>query len=425
MHQAPLSPLAQSNLREWLSYIEKIHSMEIELGLTRVGKVAQDLGINFDFAQVITVAGTNGKGTSCAFLENALLSEHKSVAVYSSPHIEDFNERLRLNKENVDDSRLISAFERIERTRAEISLSYYEFTTLAALLILMDMHPDVIILEVGLGGRLDATNIIDADIAVITTIDLDHQAFLGDNRESIGREKAGIMRQKGLVVVGDKCPPHSLLAHGKALEAEMKVRDVDFFIEQKDQAQLDQSEQWQWRYAQHSLECLQNPHIPRDNVATALMVLAMLKIELNREKVNQWISATRVAGRAEMFNQGCDILLDVGHNPQASNYLADQIPATKYTKVLAVVGMLTDKDISSTLSPMHGLVDEWYLGALETPRAADAQQLAKSLGKQQNFNCFDHVVQAFKKAKQDAQADDLILVFGSFYTVAAIRRLLL
>jgi dihydrofolate synthase/folylpolyglutamate synthase len=188
-----------TNLDQWLYYLENLHSTEIDLGLSRVGKVAERLAIDLSFAKVITVAGTNGKGTTCAFIENALLNNEalkskQGVAVYSSPHIEHFNERLRINKQDIGDQALIEAFKLIEDAREDISLSYYEFTTLAALLILMDTRPSFIILEVGLGGRLDATNIIDADIAVITTIDLDHQSFLGNDREAIGLERAGLMR---------------------------------------------------------------------------------------------------------------------------------------------------------------------------------------------------------------------------------------
>ena len=178
------SQLSNASLDNWLSYLESIHQQEIDLGLTRISEVAQRLNISLSNSTVITVAGTNGKGTTCAFLENMLLANNKSVAVYSSPHIERFNERLRLDKQEVNDQPLITAFEQIEIVRGDISLTYYEYTTIAALMICQQIAPDVVILEVGLGGRLDATNIIDADIAVITSIDLDHQAFLGDTKEA-------------------------------------------------------------------------------------------------------------------------------------------------------------------------------------------------------------------------------------------------
>jgi len=445
------------NLNEWLSYLETIHSSEIDLGLARIGIVAERLAIDFSFAKVITVAGTNGKGTTCAFLENALLSEpvanttlskrNLSVAVYSSPHIERFNERLRVNKQDVADQAFINAFELIEQTRAEISLSYYEYTTLAALLILMKVKPDVIILEVGLGGRLDATNIIDADIAVITTIDIDHQAFLGNTREKIGFEKAGIMRADQDIIIGDVNCPQSVINHAinvndcvadtnrAAALAKIQLRNRNFIVaEQTD----DESEQprWQWQYSTNSsnqtfsLNNLIEPHIPRDNVATALMVLQRFGIELTENKVNHYISQTKVAGRTEMFTRQCDIMLDVGHNPHAGRYLAKQLTSLKkqknYTKVIAITAMLVDKDITNTLAPLAAVIDQWYIAPLDVPRAATIEFMQESLSDFTNsINCFDNVTQAFKIANQEVKPTELILVFGSFYTVAEIRKQLI
>ena len=267
-----------NDLDQWLYYLENLHSSEIDLGLSRISIVAERLAIDLSFAKVITVAGTNGKGTTCAFIENALLNSHNDdsklgVAVYSSPHIERFNERLRINKKDVADQPLINAFRRIEEARGEVSLSYYEYTTLAALLVLMEVKPRFIILEVGLGGRLDATNLIDADIAVVTTIDLDHQAFLGNDRESIGFEKAGIMRQEQIIVVGDTNAPKSVIAHAEKLLARhgetLFVRNVDFSIENN-------SFSWCWQSENIKLSNLLTTFIPQDNVTTALMVLAQL-----------------------------------------------------------------------------------------------------------------------------------------------------
>jgi len=428
-HHTPSHSL-QSSLQEWLCYLEHLHSQEIDLGLSRIGQVAGRLKINLDFAKVITVAGTNGKGTTCAFLENALLGQGKSVAVYSSPHIERFNERLRVDRQDCDDLAFIRAFVEIEQARQDISLSYYEFTTLAAFLVLMARKPDVIILEVGLGGRLDATNIIDADIAVITTIDLDHQAFLGDTREAIGYEKAGIMRADTPVVVGDRNPPQSLLDYGRSLNAEMYLRERDFCLSSAADKDSDSGgEHWQWRFGQKLLSALEPTFIPRDNVATALMVLALLETELSTEQVNELIGQTRVPGRTEIFHGQNDIMLDVGHNPQAARYLAGVLAEKRrqgsYTRVLAVVGMLADKDISNTLKPLAESIDAWYLGTLEGPRAATSATIAQALTAQsENINCFDNVTQAFKMACKNAKATDLILVFGSFFTVAEIRRLL-
>lgn len=471
------------NLTEWLCYLESIHPTEIDLGLTRISKVAKKLQIDFSFACVITVAGTNGKGTTCAFLENALLREPKSnkegqalsqnVAVYSSPHIEHFNERLRINQHDIDDQSLIDAFKTIEIARGQISLSYYEFTTLAAFLVLMVKKPDVIILEVGLGGRLDATNIIDADVAVITSVDIDHQAFLGDNRETIGYEKAGIMRKNQQIVIGDPNAPQSVINYARKVNEalapakqndayrKVKVRNTDFFITENDSAitcnqhngQNNNANTWQWHVISNEMKSqsggfyladLNTPNIPRDNVATALMVLKQLGINLTTDKVNTLIKITQVAGRTEIFKacynnltsaqprefkRNCDIMLDVGHNPHAGRYLAQKLRQLKaqqsYHRIVAVVSMLADKDIANTFSPLIDVIDDWHIAPLFVPRAATCERMISELSTEtKSVNCFDNITQAFKMANLKAESTDLILVFGSFYTVAEIRKLL-
>lgn len=446
------------DLDEWLCYLETLHNIEIDLGLSRIGQVAKRLNINFNFARVITVAGTNGKGTTCAFLENALLEESineqaLTVAVYSSPHIERFNERLRINKVDVDDHAFITAFEQIELARADISLSYYEFTTLAAFIILMAIKPNIIILEVGLGGRLDATNIIDADVAVVTTVDLDHQAFLGNDRETIGFEKAGVFRANQYIVIGDTDAPNSVINYAEEVNhtvakvlttearSKIKIREQDFTIVEQD---IDKNQGlWQWQFtnvnntiANNKTLCLKNlvrPHIPLDNVATALMVLKQLGVTLTTDKINALITKTKVAGRTELFVNNakgdCDVMLDVGHNPHAGRYLAKKLAQlkqqNKYQKIIAVVAMLADKDISNTLKPFDDVIDDWYIAQLVVPRAASVEVMAAELANfTDSINYFDNITQAFKIANQKAQSTDLILVFGSFYTVAEIRRLL-
>ncbi len=426
-----------TSLDEWLSYLETIHSKEIDLGLSRIKKVAAALSIDLSFATVITVAGTNGKGTTCAFIENALMDclqgdNANTVAVYYSPHIKLFNERLRVNKHDIDDGSLIEAFRKIEQMRGDISLSYYEYTTLAAFIVLMMKKPNYIILEVGLGGRLDATNIIDADVAVITTIDLDHQAFLGNDRESIGYEKAGIMRSNQTIVVGDVIPPSSVLSHAHSLATRdnVFVRNDDFIV--TEEVGHTEEERWTWQCKETIFTDLTSTHIPRDNVATALMVLSKLPIDLDTVFINQIIEATKVPGRTELFkqNDGCDIVLDVGHNPQATRYLSTYINKVRiqkgYQNVYAVVAMLGDKDITNSLIALKDDVDGWYTSQLSVPRAASVDLMSENLNSfTNNINCFDNINEAFKIANQQANTHDLILVFGSFFTVAEIRQNLL
>jgi len=387
----------------------------------RIKKVASRLAIDLSFAKVITVAGTNGKGTTCAFLENSLLDNGASVAVYSSPHIHRFNERLRINKQDIDDQALITAFEQIEKARADISLSYYEYTTLAAFLVLMVKRPEIIILEVGLGGRLDATNIIDTDIAVLTTIDIDHIGFLGNTREQIGYEKAGIMRANKPVVIGDICPPQSVIEHADKIAAKTYIREQDFSV--KIIKNL-----WQWHYKKEVFDNLKLPFIPLDNIATALMVLKCLAVELSTHKINYWITITKVAGRMELFPQTkqADVILDVAHNAQAARFLAKRLVDKKYPKIIAVIAMMADKDIAQVLAPFTNVIDHWHISTLNMDRAASVEQLAEHLStNQQRYNCFDNINDAYKMANDNAQENDLIVVFGSFFTVAEIRPLLL
>ncbi|WP_286233086.1 bifunctional tetrahydrofolate synthase/dihydrofolate synthase [Thalassotalea sediminis] len=411
--------LSHSNrsLDEWLSYIERIHATEIDMGLQRISEVANRLSIAFENSTVITVAGTNGKGTTCAFLENALCAEHMSVAVYSSPHINRFNERLRINKQDIDDQALVAGFEQIEACRGDISLTYYEYTTLVALTILQAQAPEYIILEVGLGGRLDATNIIDADIAVITTVDLDHQAFLGNDRESIGYEKAGIIRKGKPVVVGDTNPPKSVLEHAKNTESILYCRNTDFSIS-------DGTTGWQWIGKGIALRELPEGHIPRDNIATALQVLQLLEYPLSASNISKLIKQTKVAGRTEVISRECDIMLDVGHNPLAARYLADIVANYPCGNVYAVLGMLADKDIENTIKPLLPIVKQWFLASLDdVPRGASSADLAQHF-QQHNVLTFDNVIEGFKMASSNIKNNDLILVFGSFFTVAKVKALL-
>lgn len=407
---------SEKSLEEWLSYLESIHHTEIDMGLTRIKLVAERLSIDLGQSIVITVAGTNGKGTTCAFLENYLLNIDKSVAVYSSPHIERFNERLRINKVDIDDQPLIDAFEKIELARKDVSLTYYEYTTLAALIVLAKVKPDVIVLEVGLGGRLDATNMIDADIAVLTTVDLDHQAFLGDTRELIGREKAGIFRANRPAVIGDVNPPESVLKYGKDISANLICRNDDFQT-------ATSNGNWHWQSDELNYQDLPQPSIPMDNVATAISVLSIMPIMLDRKIIVETIEQTKVAGRTEMFKEHCDVMLDVGHNPLAARYLANVLNQRGYQRVIAVVGMLADKDIKSTLKPLYPVIDRWHICDLDVPRGANAETFKNFIENDDDrMHYFNNVEDGYSMALSEASENDLVLVFGSFFTVAAVRK---
>ncbi|TRX57275.1 bifunctional tetrahydrofolate synthase/dihydrofolate synthase [Thalassomonas sp. M1454] len=406
-----------TSLNEWLFYLESIHSKEIDMGLERISKVASRLAISLDKSKVITVAGTNGKGTTCAFIEHALLAQGHSVAVYSSPHIEKFNERLRINAKLITDEPLIDAFNKIEQARAEISLTYYEFTTLAALIICQQIAPEFVILEVGLGGRLDATNIIDSDVAVITSIDLDHQAFLGNDRSSIGKEKAGIVRANKPVIIGEPAMPTDVLEFCEKQKAISVVREQDFFITNN----IDNH--WTWQYKLQQLKALPLPFIPQDNVATALTTLTVLGFELEHSKVSDWILNIKVEGRTEIISEQPLIVVDVAHNPHAARYLAKFVQKQNVQRVFAVTAMLADKDIKSTLQTMLTCVDHWYVGSLDVPRGASGQIMSKALkdlGK--DCNSFDNITDAYRMALDNANNNDMILVFGSFFTVAKIKQ---
>ncbi|KGK00975.1 bifunctional tetrahydrofolate synthase/dihydrofolate synthase [Thalassotalea sp. ND16A] len=407
-----------SSLDEWLFYLESIHATEIDMGLARISVVAKRLNIALTTSTVITVAGTNGKGTTCAFLENALISDGHSVAVYSSPHIEKFNERLRINHQYIDDQSLINAFVRIEESRAEISLTYYEYTTLAALLITENLLPDYVILEVGLGGRLDATNLIDSDIAVITSIDIDHQAFLGNTREAIGSEKAGIFRSGRPAIIGDLQVPASVTEYCQQIQCLPIVRKQHFDIQSEG---LDRC--WDWQCSNFVLNDLPPTFIPRDNVATALMVLKQLNVELTTEKVSSWILTTKLQGRTEVVRQQPMVVLDVAHNPHAARYLNKYVTANAKGKVFAITAMLADKDIKGTLTEMFDCVDHWYVASLNNSRGASQEKLGKIL-KDANIICnsFDNVVDGYRIALENANNNDMIIIFGSFFTVAEIKK---
>lgn len=420
-----ISPKATDSLETWLSYLEKSHFKPIDMGLDRIRAVAEQLDLLKPAPYVITVAGTNGKGSTCKLLETALLKSGLTVGVYSSPHLIHYNERVRIQGEMVSDADLIQVFDFIEQNKSQ-SLTYFEFGTLAALAIFRQKQVDVAILEVGLGGRLDATNIVDADCAVITSIDIDHVEFLGDNREVIGREKAGIFRANRPAIIGEPDCPQSILAHANALNCPTSRRDVDWKFSLKCDRLL-------WQSGAETLE-LPLPKIPVPNAATAVAVLKTLPFGIRDGVIAQAVAEAEMAGRFQQLNTRdlqkiaqnrplATVIVDVGHNPHAARYLAQRLAAMQQPerKIYALFSALVDKDLSGIVEPLANVIDEWHCAGLHGFRGQSGEQVSQKLlnvlpnAKQQTH--FD-VAAASDAIFARAGEQDLVIVFGSFHTVA-------
>lgn len=404
-------PQATSPLAAWLYYLERLHSQPIELGLERVKQVAERLDLLKPAPKVFTVAGTNGKGTTCCTLESILLAAGLRVGVYSSPHLLRYTERVRIQGQELPEAEHSHSFAKIEAGRKDISLTYFEFGTLSALQLFKQAKLDVVILEVGLGGRLDATNIVDSDVAAITSIAIDHTDWLGFDRESIGREKAGVFRAGKPAVVGEPDMPQSIADVAAKLGAHLYQRDIAWQFSQQEKS-------WDWQCDTRQWNNLPLPNVPLANAATALAVLHYSGLSLSEEVIRQGLQTATLPGRFQRVSEKPLLILDVAHNPHAARYLADKLAKLpKQGKVRAVVGMLSDKDIGGTLACLSEQVDEWYCAPLEGPRGASAEQLAEHLVQSRQFS---HVETAWRQAMQDAEPQDVVIVCGSFHTVAHV-----
>ncbi|WP_145521875.1 bifunctional tetrahydrofolate synthase/dihydrofolate synthase [Yersinia aldovae] len=410
-------PQATSPLAAWLDYLERLHSQPIELGLERVKQVAERLDLLKPAPKVFTVAGTNGKGTTCCTLESILLAAGLRVGVYSSPHLLSYTERVRIQGQELSEAEHSHSFAQIEAGRAGISLTYFEFGTLSALQLFKQAKLDVVILEVGLGGRLDATNIVDSDVAAITSIAIDHTDWLGFSRESIGREKAGVFRAGKPAVVGEPDMPQSIADVAAELGAKLYRRDDTWQFSQQEPLSQ-QKNSWSWQCVDHQWANLPLPNVPLANAATALAVLHYSGLPLSDEVIRQGLMAASLPGRFQIVSEQPLLILDVAHNPHAARYLTDKLAhLPKRGKVRAVVGMLSDKDIGGTLACLSEQVDEWYCAPLEGLRGATAQQLADHLMVSRQFS---DVATAWRQAMQDSERQDVVIVCGSFHTVAHV-----
>ncbi|EMD99678.1 bifunctional tetrahydrofolate synthase/dihydrofolate synthase [Pseudomonas stutzeri] len=412
------------SLADWLAYLEQLHPTAIDMGLDRVRAVVGRLGLTRPAPLVITVTGTNGKGSTCAFIAALLSSRGYKVGSYSSPHLLRYNERVQFDGREASDDQLCQAFSAVEAARGEVSLTYFEMGTLAAFWLFERSGLDAVVLEVGLGGRLDAVNVIDADLAVITNIGLDHADWLGDTRDSVAYEKAGIMRDGIPALCGDLDVPMPLLEHAESLKSPLLLRGRDFDLALDPHA-------WHWRgvgpggepLELHDLPLLS---LPMENAALALQAYATLGLPWEPAALTAALQRTRVVGRLDR-RQVCwrdreiALLLDVGHNPHAASYLAQRLEQRSVDgRRLAVFGLLADKDLNGVLEAMSSSIADWAVAPLPTPRTQSATQLAAALLERgASVSQYASFEQALDAQCAKAEAGDEVVVFGSFYCVAA------
>jgi dihydrofolate synthase/folylpolyglutamate synthase len=428
-----LAPSSSASLADWLDYQLRVHPRSIELGLERVAEVWRRLGAPPPAPVVITIGGTNGKGSTVAFLEAMLAADGKRVGAFTSPHLLHYNERVRVAGRDIDDATLIDAFERIEAARGAdsdsvepVALTYFEFGTLAALWIFAHAGLDVALLEVGLGGRLDAVNIIDADAAIVTTVDLDHQDWLGNDRDSIGYEKAGIFRGGRAAIVGETDPPGSLTAHALDIGAKLRIADRDFQFEREAAGGG-----WRWRSGATRLE-LPPPLLAAPcqlaNASAAIAALHALRAPLgwNPQAIGQGVANARVGARLQRFGTSPELIVDVAHNPQAARVLGEWLRSQPFAgRTLAVFGALGDKDVRGVVDALGGEIDGWFLAGLErdSPRGLTAEALNALLetAAQPHASLIAHAdpAAALAAAFATAQPGDRVLAFGSFFIAAA------
>ncbi|MEP7183017.1 MAG: bifunctional tetrahydrofolate synthase/dihydrofolate synthase [Betaproteobacteria bacterium] len=421
-----------TTLAAWLAYLETLHPKAIALGLDRVRAVAARMGAQMTFAcPVVTVTGTNGKGSTCAMLASILGCAGYRVGAYSSPHLMRYNERVRIAGREATDAELVAALDAVEDARtaavdadgASTPLTYFEFGTLAALSLFARERLDAVVLEVGLGGRLDAVNIVDPDVAVVTSVDLDHMDYLGPTREDIGREKAGIFRAGRPVVCADPAPTTAMLEYAQAQGAPLYLigRDYGFRAE---------GTQWQYHGPGGRRFGLPYPALrgayQLSNAATALAALGLVadRLPVTAGAIRDGFSIVELAGRFQVLPGRPTVVLDVAHNPHAARALADTLGAMSYhPSTLAVFGILADKDIAGVVGAMRARVDRWFVATLPGPRGTGASALAEALvraGIAANaIRTFDDVASALGAAQGEAGEADRIIVFGSFLTVAA------
>jgi dihydrofolate synthase/folylpolyglutamate synthase len=408
-----------TTVNEWLLYIEALHPKSIAMGLDRVRTVADKLKLN-PTCPIITVAGTNGKGSVCAMLSHIYHQAGYKVGTYTSPHLNIYNERVCINIEMIDDDDLCKAFEEVEAARGDVALTYFEMGTLAAMCHFSHQNLDLLVLEVGLGGRLDAVNVFEPSCAIVTTIDLDHMEFLGETRELIGLEKAGVFRSNVPAICGDDNPPTSLIEYANNIGADLALIGRDFYVKNTRQG---------WQYLSENIT-LDLPLLglfgdfQHNNAACAVWAVQYLNklLPTTEANINAALAEVKLTGRFQLLRNSPSVILDVAHNPHAAKSLAENLRNSACEgRTLAVFAMLADKDIHGVVSVVENEIDAWYLADIHIARGAKAHELLEVLIQYNNkkpVNLFEGVAEALKSACKDADINDRIIVFGSFYTVA-------
>lgn len=423
-HEDPLP----TTLEGWLARCERLHPKEIDMTLERVQRVKERLGLAFS-VPVITVAGTNGKGSTCAMLETIALQAGYRVGLYIKPHLVHFEERCRIDGRMVEAEALLPHFEAVERARADTPLTYFEFTTLVIARLLSQAPLDLVILEVGLGGRLDAVNVVDADCAVITSIDVDHVEYLGPDREAIGREKAGILRTGRPAIVSDPVPPQSVIDRARDIQADLWLFGRDFNY-------AGDKQQWSWAGRSKRFNGLAYPALRGANqllnAAGALAAFEALRerLPLTAQAVRNGLALVELPGRFQIVPGQPTLVLDVAHNPHAVATLAQNLDQMGfYPRTHAVFGAMRDKDLAAMLGRMAPLVDHWHFCDLPLPRAAkaaDLQALHERLALKGpgpvGVRIHADPLAALRAALSEADPADRIVLFGSFYTVGGVLK---
>lgn len=415
--------MSLKDLPAWLEYILTLSSKQINLGLDRVRIVAQRLDLLSIDAVVITIGGTNGKGSTVAGLEAIYLAEGYKVGAFTSPYLIRLNEEFRLNGKEVSDEMICEAFEIIEAAREGENLTPFEFNTLAAIALFKNAKVDCMLLEVGLGGRLDAVNVLNCDLAVITSIGIDHVEYLGSSRELIAKEKAGILRAHKPTVCGDINPPSVLMQHALDLESPLYYRGRDFSF-------TEQNNDWTWQCKTLQIENLPFPKLALENMSSVLQVIELLQIRLpvSKNAIIEGIRKATLPGRIQFFPGKVTRIFDVSHNPAAAEFLKNKLSSHACNgKTAAVFSMLADKDIVGTINEIKDIVDVWYIAELDAQRAASLSILQEALQASgiSQIKIFPIIVEAYQAAIDESEEGDRVLTFGSFHTVAEVTTQLL